>query len=254
MTTAPPYHRPAQRVRLTVLAAVAAVAAIVLPAQTAHAANYQYWGYYKVAAGAWTFSDVGPDKSTPADGATEGWRFAVDDGTGTTPRLPRALPTFAAVCDATPAETGKKRVAVVIDPGRTADGDGTTTPPEPVTKCASVASAATGAEVIAAVSPVRAGSGGLVCALGGYPASGCGAEVATLTDAQKAPDTPVSLATPTPSASATSGPSAAAAPATAPAASASSGFPGGVVAGLVAVLVVVAALVWGALRRRRTAA
>ena len=251
MTTAPTHHRRAQRVRLTVLAAVAAVAALVLPTQAAHAANYQYWGYYTVASGAWTFSDVGPDKSTPADGAIEGWRFAVDDGTGKTPRLPRALPTFAAVCDATPAETGKKRVAVVIDPGRTADGDGTTAPPEPVAKCASVVTAATGAEVIAAVSQVRAGSGGLVCALDGYPTSGCGAEVATLTDAQKAADTPVTIATPTPSATAAAGLSAAAPPATS---SASSGFPVGVVVGIIAVLLVVAALVWGAMRRRRTAA
>ena len=254
MTTTPTHHRPGQRVRLMVLAAVAAVAALVLPTQAAHAANYQYWVYYKVASGAWSMYDVGPDKSTPADGAVEGWRFAVDDGTGKTPRLPRALPTFTAVCDATPAETGKKRVAVVIDPGRTADGDGTTAPPEPVAKCASVVTAATGAEVVAAVSQVRAGSGGLVCALGGYPTSGCGAEVATLTDAQKAADTPVAIATPTPSASAASGPSAATAPAAASAAASSSGSPVGVVVGLVAVLLVVAALVWGAIRRRRTAA
>ncbi len=248
-----PSH-PVRHALLAVFAVLGAIAALVLPAQSASAANYQYWGYYQVANGAWTFAQVGPDKSTPADGAIEGWRWAVDDGTGTAPRTPRALPSFTAVCDTTPAQTGKKRVAVVIDFGRPADGDATTTPPKPRAQCASVPTAATGAEVLAAVAEVRSGTGGLVCALDAYPASGCGGEIATLSEAQKAADTPVSIApvtaaAPTTTASATAAPATAAPVATSPAASSS---PVGLWVGLVVLVLGGGALAWS-LRRRRSA-
>jgi len=259
MTTSTPSTRPrhAQRVRLALLAVLGTLAALLLPAQVAHAANYQYWHYYQVVDSTWAFYQVGPDKSAPKDGAIEGWRWAVDDGTGATPRTPRALPTFAAVCDTTPAEAGKKRVAVVLDYGRPADGDGKTTPPQPRAKCASVATAATGAEVLAAVAEVRTG-GGLVCGLDSYPASGCGGEVATLTDEQKAADTPVTIAPV--AAAAPTGPTAtdtagATAPAAAAAASStSSGVSAGVWVGILVVLIAIAVLVWSTRRRRQTAA
>ncbi len=247
----------ALRVRLVLLAVLGALAALVLPAQVAHAANYQYWGYYQVVDGKWAFYQVGPDKSAPKDGAIEGWRWAVDDGT---PRVPRALPTFAGVCDTTVAESGKKRVAVVLDYGRAADGDGKATPPQPRAKCASVASAATGAEVLGAVAEVRTGSGGLVCGLDSYPLTGCGGEVPALTDAQKAADTSVTVAPATTAAATATGPSptdTAAAPApgaAAPAASTSSGIPAGVWVGIVVVLLGIAVLLWSARRRRQSAA
>ncbi len=248
-TPVPPSSRSRPGV-IAVLALLGALLALLLPAQAAHAANYQYWGYYQVTNGAWTFSQVGPDKSVPADGSIEGWRFAVDDGSGTTPRTPRALPTFAAVCDTTAAQTGKKRVAVVVDYGRPADGDGTTTPPQPVAKCASVATAATGGEVLAAVAAVRT-AGGLVCALDSYPATGCGGEVATLTDAQKAADTPVTIA---PVGIATPTSSATAAPATSATSGAASSSPIGLWAGVVVLVLGLAAVLWSVRRRRQHAA
>jgi hypothetical protein len=255
MTTSTPSTRP-RRVRLALLAVLGTLAALLLPAQAAHAANYQYWHYYQVVDGKWDFYQVGPDKSAPKDGAVEGWRWAVDDGAS--PRTPRALPTFAAACDTTPAETGKKRVAVVVDYGRSADGDGKTTPPQPRAKCASVATAATGAEVLAAAAEVRTG-GGMVCGLDGYPAAGCGGEVATLTDGQKAADVPVTIAPATAATPSSAGPSASdpasAAPAAAsPAASTSSGIPASVWVGVLVVLLAIAGLLWSARRRRQTAA
>ncbi len=245
------HGRRARPAVLVVFAAIAAIAALVLPAQAAHAANYTYWGYYQVVAGKWSFYQVGPDKSAPKDGAVEGWRWAVDDGTGKTPRTPRALPSFTDVCAATAVATGKKRVAVVIDYGRGADGDGSTAPPAPLARCASVATTATGSEVLAAVADVRTAKG-LVCGLNGYPASGCGGEVATLTDAQKAADTPVSItavavAGPTPSE--TAAPGAAIVPSSS---GGSSGIPIGVWVGIVVVLLGAIALVLSARRRART--
>ncbi len=251
-TTPPRPARHTQRTRLTrvaVLAVLGALAALLLPAPAAQATNYRFWGYYQLAGGAWTFSANGPDKTTPAEGAVEGWRWGIDDGTGKNPRAPRAVPAFAAVCGATPAAAGRKRVAVVVDFGRPADAEtAASTPPAAVARCASVATAATGSEVLAAVTSVRT-AGGLVCGLDGYPAAGCGAEVAALTPEQQAADTPVAIAaaTPTPTAVAT------AAPATVAPAAASSGIPVGVWVGLLVVLLAVAALVWSA-RRRQSAA
>ena len=70
----------------------------------------------------------------------------------------------------------------------------------------------------------------MVCGINGYPAAGCGGEVATLSEAQKAADTPIAFATPTPSA-------------TNAAAGSSSGFPVAavVVVGLAALIVLVVA-------------
>jgi hypothetical protein len=173
---------------------VLTVAGLLLgPAPSASAANYRYWGYWQLTAGSWAFAQKGPDQLVPADGSVEGWRYAVDDGSGT--RTPRAVLTFEQLCGSTPTQAGKKRVGLVLDFGRVVDNEAGATPPAPLATCAQVAPAATGAEVLAATTTVRTGNG-LVCALGGYPAAGCGGEMATLTDAQKAPDQPVTIAAP----------------------------------------------------------
>ncbi len=188
-----PIVRP-QRQPVGLALLVLAVAGLLLgPVPSASAANYRYWGYWQLTAGSWGFAQKGPDQLVPVDGSVEGWRYAVDDGSGT--RTPRAVLTFEQLCGSTPAQAGKKRVGVVLDFGRTVDSEAGATPPAPLAKCAQVVPAATGAEVLAATTTVRTGNG-LVCALGDYPAAGCGGEVATLTDAQKAPDQPVTIAAP----------------------------------------------------------
>lgn len=160
------------------------------PTPGASAANYRYWGYWQLTNGSWTFAQKGPDQLVPADGSVEGWRYAVDDGSGT--RTPRAKATFEQLCAATPAQAGKKRVGLVLDFGRAADAEGALTPPQPTATCVVAATTATGSEVLAVATEMRVDKG-LVCALAGYPATGCGGAVATLTEAQQAPDTPVVL-------------------------------------------------------------
>ncbi len=249
-----PVHHARRASLLAVLGALAALTLGLLTASPAQAANYQYWGYYQLADGAWTFAQKGPAETTPAEGSVEGWRWAITEESGTPPRNPRVTPAFDDVCGSAAAESGKKRVAVVIDYGRDVDGDGAT-PPKPVTKCATVPTAATGAEVLAAVATVRNGDGGLVCGIDNYPASGCGGQVATLSDAQKATDTPVTvLGAAAPSTTASATPTETAGPLIAPAPTStttSSGVPVVVWVGLVILLLGVAALVWSAMRRRR---
>ena len=246
---------------LTVLGTVLALVLGLLTAAPASAASYQYWGYYQLTSGAWTFSQKGPAETKPADGSIEGWRWAITEESGTPPRSPRVAPTFDEVCGSTAAESGKKRVGVVLDYGRDVDGDGTM-PPDPVAECAVVPTAATGAEVLAAVATVRTGDAGLICGIDNYPASGCGGPVATLSDAQKAADTPATLApTATPQATpstatpgagpATASETAGPVVAPAPVSATTSGVPVVVWVGLLILILGVAALVGSALRRRR---
>jgi hypothetical protein len=176
-------------VLLTLIAAIGAV--LVVPAGSADAAAYRFWGYFQLTGSSWQFAPKGPDQPTPADGAVEGWRFAVASETDT--RAPRVRPTFAAVCGDTKAQTGKKRVAVVIDYGRAADQEDGSQPAAPVAKCALVPTAATGAEVLAAVATVRSDKG-LICALDNHPATGCGGPVKAISAAAAAPDTAATLA------------------------------------------------------------
>jgi hypothetical protein len=174
---------------LSLLAAV--LAALVVPAGSASAAAYRYWGYYHLSGSSWQFASKGAEQTNPADGSVDGWRFAVAGETDT--RAPRVTTTFADVCGDTAAESGKKRVAVVIDYGRAADSEDGTEPPPPVATCASVATAATGAEALAAVASVRAEKA-LVCGINGHPATGCGGEVKEVSAEAAAPDTSTTLA------------------------------------------------------------
>jgi hypothetical protein len=151
--------------------AILSCLAIVAGAGEAQAATYRYWAYYQWSVTQWQFATAGPDQVTPADGSVEGWRYAVSGEDA--PRTPRADGDFDLICGDTPADPGKKRVAVVIDYGTEADADGGAKPPVARGACAVVATAATGLDVLAAVGEHRVGEG-MVCAIDGYPATGCG--------------------------------------------------------------------------------
>jgi MYXO-CTERM domain-containing protein len=184
-----------RRIGAAVTLALGLLLAVLLPAGAADAAAYRYWGYYQLGSdNTWQFATKGPEQTKPADGSVEGWRFAVDSESAT--RFPRATPTFDKVCRDTEAASGKKRVAVVIDYGRPADTADNTEPPAPFARCALVDTAATGLEVLSAVAEVRAGKG-LICGINGFPASGCGEAVKSVSAAAKAADTPVTLTFPT---------------------------------------------------------
>ena len=74
---------------------------------------------------------------------------------------------------------GRKRVAVLIDPGTAADAPGGAAPPGARTGCARVPADASSADALAAVAkPLRYDSAGILCAIAGYPAAGCGEQVA----------------------------------------------------------------------------
>ncbi|MEV4947516.1 SCO2322 family protein [Streptomyces sp. NPDC053755] len=147
----------------------------------AQAAGYRYWSFWEgEGADRWTYASLGPATARPGDGEAIGFRFAVSQDTKDATR-PSAAPDFAAVCSGTPEKRGTKRVAVVVDFGGPSDAPPGETPPVPALTvgCAQVREDATGAEALAAVAkPLRYDSAAMLCGIAGYPAKGCGEQVA----------------------------------------------------------------------------
>ena len=244
---------PARRAPLrVVLAALVAACLSALTIAPAHAAAYRYWGFYQLSDGAWTFAQKGPDQTVPKDGSVDGWRFAVADEAST--RYPRAVLTFDELCGTTPAQTGKKRVGLVVDFGRPADAADGATPPEPKALCAVVAADATSAVVLAAAGDVRTEKG-LVCGVDGYPTTDCGGAVKEVSPEAKAADEPVTIAAPaaTPSASASAPAASSTDVAVATAASSGANVTAYVIAGLVLLALVGYLLVRSRSRARQDA-
>ncbi|MFF9505495.1 SCO2322 family protein [Streptomyces sp. NPDC014724] len=158
------------------LVALAAVLA-VLGAGTAQAAGYRYWSFWESSSTGWTYATQGPSLVRPDDGTVQGFRFSVSEDSQDSAK-PRRSPDFAKICADTPAQDGTKRVALVIDPGTAADAPVGETPPAPRTACARVTPDASTAEALASVAkPLRYSSDALLCAISGYPGSGCGEQV-----------------------------------------------------------------------------
>lgn len=160
---------------------VAAMVALLLPAPAA-ATAYRYWTYWTGTDAGWTFSQTGPASTVPGHGAVEGWRFAVSTGTRGQGSQPRISPSsaFDRFCGAAPAPAGQKRVAVVFDFGEGSDAPEGQQPPQARGTCVTIDRGATGGEILARAADVRI-EGGLVCAIGGYPAGECAPAVATPT-------------------------------------------------------------------------
>ncbi|GGX52481.1 SCO2322 family protein [Streptomyces minutiscleroticus] len=212
------------------------VVAVLAAAAPAQAAGYRYWSFWERDGGSWVYATQGPASSRPADGSVQGFRFAVSadagesGGAGDTAR-PRGAARFAPICARTPKRADRKRIALVLDFGTAADAPPGGTPPRPRTACASVAEDATTADALAAVAPpLRYDANALLCAIAGYPRTGCG---------ERVPDGGGADARGTDASSAS------------PAGSPDAGGPSvGIVAGVAVVAVLGAAGVWQARRRR----
>lgn len=147
----------------------------VLGAGSAQAAGYRYWSFWEGDGGkGWTYATQGPSVVRPDDGAVQGFRFSVSEDSQDSAQ-PRRAPDFGAVCAGTPAKDGRKRVALVVDPGTPADAPAGERPPALRTACAQVAPDASTAEALASVAkPLRYDGSAMLCAISGYPRSGCG--------------------------------------------------------------------------------
>lgn len=166
------------RLRLGAAAGVFLAALLsLLAGAPAQAAGYRYWSFWERDGDQWTYASQGPGTARPEDGDVQGFRFSVSDDSQDSAR-PRGPADFEDICASTPAEDGRKRVALVIDFGLPKDAPKGETPPAPRRACARVASDATSADALAAVAkPLRYDTKALLCAIDGYPKSGCGEQV-----------------------------------------------------------------------------
>ncbi|UGY91140.1 SCO2322 family protein [Streptomyces gobiensis] len=169
--------------------AAAVLSAVVLALSTAHApapahadsaTGYRYWSFWtQDDQGGWAYATQGPATARPADGGVLGFRFAVSENSGNAAK-PRGTAEFKAICAHTPAKGSQKRIALVIDPGTAADAPEGESPPKARTACAQLPENGTAAEALAATAqPLRYNSASLLCAIAGYPASGCGEQIST---------------------------------------------------------------------------
>ncbi|MEV5430980.1 SCO2322 family protein [Streptomyces sp. NPDC052701] len=162
--------------RVTALALAALL--LLAGAGPAPAAGYRYWSFWEHGGDGWTYATRGPSTTRPSDGDVQGFRFTVGQDPADAAR-PRGTAGFAAICAKTPAQDGRKRVALVLDFGTTADAPSGERPPARRTACARVSPDATTAEALAAVAPpLRYDANALLCAVAGYPRRGCGEQVA----------------------------------------------------------------------------
>ncbi|GAA2671439.1 SCO2322 family protein [Streptomyces aculeolatus] len=163
-----------RRLRRAVAAAVGGVVLVLgAGASGAQAAEgYRYWSFWDRDGDSWVYATKGPGIERPGDGDVHGVRFGVSEESGGGPR-PRGAADFDAICGDTEPGDGK-RVALVLDFGTAAHAPGGQTPPLVRTECASVPEDATLGDALAAVAePLRYDSDGLLCAIDGYPRSGC---------------------------------------------------------------------------------
>ncbi len=146
-------------------------------ATPAGAAEYRYWSFWQRGSDGWVYATQGPSIARPDDRDVVGFRFAVSADAGSA-KKPRGQADFDAICADTRADDGRKRVAVVLDFGVPADAPGGQRPPKPRTACARVAEDGSAADALAAVAkPLRYDSSALLCAISGYPRTGCGEPV-----------------------------------------------------------------------------
>lgn len=145
---------------------------------TASASVYVYWSYWTVPSpSTWAPSATGAGAQTPADGSVIGWRYGVGSVDGIN-QTPRSGDTFAQLCATTPATENTKRVGVVVDSGIPGVAPNGEQPPALTMGCASVTPTSNALQVTGAVTAERVTPEGMVCGLGGYPATGCGSQVA----------------------------------------------------------------------------
>lgn len=177
MATSAPLHRAVGALVTTLLSLGLALAGAVAAAGPASAEEgYRYWNYFHADGEAFRFADTGPADYTPKDGDVEGWRYGTSsESAGIEPRADLTEVSFETVCKGTDAAAGEKRVAVLVDYGVEADADGAEVP-EPAALCAVVPEDANGQQTLESVAPLRIEDGG-ICAVDGYPATGCFATV-----------------------------------------------------------------------------
>ncbi|MDQ1747945.1 MAG: hypothetical protein QOD07_2208 [Frankiaceae bacterium] len=149
---------------------------VAFPAASSSATTYyDYWGYWHKPPRktAWEYSKVGPSGYRLVEGSqVEGWRFAVGTASSSDPKPRPTDVSYDHYC-AGKNTSSTYRVLLVVDYGTQSGA-----PNGPVYSCYGFDSAVTGFDVLTQQHSER-DSGGLICAIDGYPKSGCGEVVSS---------------------------------------------------------------------------
>lgn len=167
------------------VALVALIATSIVPSAEAASKGYRYWGYYQAApkSGAWTAAMTGPTVPIK-DGAVEGWIFTFSSNDiPSTP--PSVKPLFSKICAGVKAQSGLKRIGLVIDFGVQAIAPKGEKVAKTIVRCVTTAADSLGIDVLAQEVNLRTASSGFVCGLNSYPAKECGVEIPTPKSLQK---------------------------------------------------------------------
>ncbi len=136
--------------------------------------GYRYWSLWLNTANNWSAAQEGAGTLIPQDGDLQGWRYISAPATVGPEFAPRSTATFDDICGSTAAESGKVRVALVIDFGDASDyAEGTEVIQDVLTSCQVVNEGDPSSLVLSQSLEVRE-EGGMVCAISNLPASGCG--------------------------------------------------------------------------------
>ena len=150
----------------------------IVPANAA-SKGWRYWGYYQAAptSTVWKAAMTGPTVDI-ADGAVEGWIFTFsNDDIPSTP--PSVKPSFASICGKTKAQSGLKRIGLVIDFGSQAYAPKGEKVKKTIVRCVLTSKESQGIDLLAQEINVRSADSGLICGFNGYPAKECGVEIKT---------------------------------------------------------------------------
>jgi hypothetical protein len=167
--------------KITIVAVITAALLSQSIATPANAASkgWRYWGYFQAApkANSWVAAMTGPTVDI-ADGAVEGWIFTFSgDDVPSTP--PSVKPDFNQICGKTKAQSGKKRIGLVIDFGKRTYAPKGEAIQKRIVRCVVTDIKSQGLEVLSESVKVRQDDSGLICGLSGYPARECGVEIVT---------------------------------------------------------------------------
>jgi hypothetical protein len=164
---------------ITALVAAVLLSQLFIPQAEAAAKGWRYWGYYQAAAksSTWKAAMTVPTVDI-ADGSVEGWIFTFSsDDLPSTP--PSVKPNFQSICGKTKAQTGLKRVGLVIDFGNAAYAPKGEKVQKTIVRCVVTAKESQGIDVLAQEIKVRQADSGLICGFNNYPARECGVEITT---------------------------------------------------------------------------
>jgi hypothetical protein len=177
-----------KRSTLTIVMLFVAAFALLFGSGAAQASTYRFWNFWTDDNSQWTYSQLGPASTFPADGSVQGWVFAATDAesASTAPAINLA-DAFELACESFQPNVNQKRVALIIDSGSSDIAPSAQTPPATVAVCAVGNLDASGYELLNSVANLRT-ENGFVCAINGYPAMECSAafEPAELTQPEKA--------------------------------------------------------------------